>query len=222
MGGSGYNQRGIGFRFHFKEMSSSGCPASEGMGLRPAEVLDGALPGPDLALLWASRAVCWEGKPVHCLANERGSGSATAAILLSPACRLPLPPPAWGPRSFQTDTCIYFSLFCISHFPLLSPLSSMPSLLNPPCNAPLSLAAPAPCQPCRSCQENLGKRFGQASFLSMPGARGLLLRAQGRITGASTHYTERGEWNKLLYAYSTPGFTSHLNSSPLILTEPER
>lgn len=100
--------------------------------------------------------------------------------------------------------------------------SSSSSSFTPPCNAPLSLAAPAPCQPCRSCQENLGKRFGQASFLSMPGARGLLLRAQGRITGASTHYTERGERNKLLYAYSTPGFTSHLNSSPLILTEPER
>lgn len=69
MEGSGYDQRGIRLRLHFKEMSSSGCPASEGMGLRPAEVLDGALPGLDL-VLWASRAVCWEGKPVHCLANE--------------------------------------------------------------------------------------------------------------------------------------------------------
>lgn len=52
--------RGIRLRPHFKEMPSSGCSAMRGEG--------SGLPGLGWAL-GASRAACWEGRPVCCPAN---------------------------------------------------------------------------------------------------------------------------------------------------------
>lgn len=99
-------------RPHLKEMPSSGCPDGEGTGPRPPEVLGRAL----LVgwALWASGVARWGVTPVHCLANEWGSASATAAILLSPAGHPPLPPPALD-HSRQTHVFIFHSFaFLIS------------------------------------------------------------------------------------------------------------
>lgn len=50
-------------------MPSFECPAGEGMGPGPPEVLGGALLGLGWTL-WARRVACWEGRPIHSLANE--------------------------------------------------------------------------------------------------------------------------------------------------------
>lgn len=84
----------------------------------------------------------------------RESASASTAILLSPACCPPLPPPARGPPSFQTDTCIYFSLLCISHFPLWVALPAA-GVSQAGSEKHLSLLAAAACQPHLSCPKNV-------------------------------------------------------------------
>lgn len=68
-GGPGHDPRGMRLRPLCKEMPSSECHAGEGKGPRPPGVLSRVLLGLGSAL-WASRAVCWEARPAHCLANE--------------------------------------------------------------------------------------------------------------------------------------------------------
>lgn len=104
----------------------------------------------------------------------RESVSASAAILLSPACCPPLPPPARGPPSFQTDTCIYFSLLCISHFPLWVPLPAAAGASRAGPAVHLSLLAAAPCQPHLSCPKRM-RREGNP-FPLMPIIMGCQLR----------------------------------------------
>lgn len=136
------------------------------------------------------------------------SGSASTAILLSPARCPPLPPPARGPPSFQTDTCIYF--FTPLHFSFSSPRPPpSPSLLSGPCNAPLFVGYSS--MPTTS---ELPEERAQA-LPCVDNDHGLPTQGQGHSPGY-----RGGNNDFLLSTYCIPGVTSLLyHLSPFGISE---